>query len=372
MILCKNKFVCGTAKIEVKKKSKKMMSSSTKKEDPSACQGDSGFHSGFQESCELQPSDDNKAEMSEGNSQRSDKEKFDSGVFHTAASQMPVSTVCERRLYVPAHREEGFQFRTHPSIYQLFDQDEYGYTKLHLAILSKLERAILTLITLVPDSSFLNIRDGYGQTALHLAVAGGQQKTVRSLIDAGADINIRDNRCNTALHLACLNKDSECALTILSAVESLKDQKLLANLEHWNYEGETCFYISCKARNLNLMSTLVKCGANVNAREGRSGFTALHKAVETKSEEVIRFLTEECHSLNIDTENYACLTAFQLALLTEQEDIANYLMEKGATPYFTASDSDDDMDSDDSSDLSSDDLESNHLISQIATIAVCN
>lgn len=345
--------------------------SSKKGEEPSATD------SGYQDSCEIQQSDGsqafvNKTELSEGNSQRDDNacEKNDSGVFSRDSDALDTHNLLVNKTFIPKCYEEGYQRNTHPIISKFFERDEDGYTKLHIAILHKLYQAISSLCSLVPDSSFLNIRNISGHTALHLAVLEGQHQTVKMLIDAGADINIRDNRCNTALHLSCINREFECAQTIISAVKSFKDQNTLANLEQWNYEGETCFYIACKEQNINLMKALEKSGANVNAREGRSGYTALHKAIEMKATRVIEFLCEECKSLNIDVENYEGLTAFQLGLITEQEDIAAYLTSKGATPYFTLSDDDQSMEIDSADELLGEELEKINITNKMSEIAV--
>lgn len=333
---------------------------------------DSGFHSGFQESCEILSGEveaeaDKIPDMSkaEGNSQTIDNDNFtDSGII--LSGNFSESQVVVESPYVPAFLSGSYRRPPqHPTIDKYFEQDEDGYTKLHVAIMQNLEPAINALTQLVPDSSYLNIRNFYGQTPLHLAVLEGQHATVKKLIDAGADVNIRDNRCNTPLHHAVINDNNRCAQTIISALNA--QRKVLANLEQWNYEGETCFFSACKARNLYLMRLLAFNGADVNAREGRSGYSPLHMAVESKAVEVIKFLCEECKTLSIDTENYAGLTAFQLSLLTNQENVAKYLMKEGATPYFTSEDSD--ME-DDSSDFSGDELEQNQIISKIAEIAV--
>lgn len=351
---------------------------SKKKGDENSANTDSGFLSGFQDSCEISSSEvvagadkETETDMPRGNSQ--DKENFtDSGIISGyCSSAIESQMVINVTPYVPDCMSSNFRSPQHyPSIEKYFEQDEDGFTKLHIAILHHIEPAINALVSLAPDSSYLNIQNFCGQTALHLAVILGQHTTVTRLINGGADVNIRDNRCNTALHLACINENPKCVQSIISAVYPQKEVKLLANLEQWNYEGETSFFIACRLQNMSIIRALAVNGANVNAREGRSGYTALHMAVETKANDVIKFLCEECNTLSVDTENYGGLTAFQLSLLTEQDPIANYLMSKGATPYFTTDDSDMEDDDDSSIDLSGDELEKNQIISKIAEIAV--
>lgn len=129
--------------------------------------------------------------------------------------------------------------------------------------------------------------------------------------------------------------------------------------------------LTLQLRNVPIARALASAGANVNAREGRSGKTALMTAIEFKATEVITFLCEECNTLSIDIENYSGMTAYQICLLTAQDDLAEYFVSKfDATPFLTTYDSD--MDYDDSSSDSSfaDDMEKSILISKIAEIAV--
>lgn len=336
---------------------------------------DSGFLSGFQDSREINYSSEveatDKETGLEGISHTHDKDNFeDSGLILSGyISETKSEPIVSELPYVPDCMKDLFKRPAHnPAFDRNFEQDEDGYTQLHIAILHNIDKVTIALINLVPDASYLDIRNFCGQTALHLAVLLDQPATVKRLINAGANINMRDNRCNTALHLACLNENDRCVNIIISAVSTQKGSNLLADLEQWNYDGETCFNIACKAKSLSIMRVLVAGGANVNAREGRSGYTALHAAVEAKSNEVIKFLCEECKTMSIDTENYSGLTAFQLSLLSNQESLANYMIIRGATPYFTAEDSD--MEEDDASDYSGDELEKNQIISKIAEIAV--
>lgn len=345
---------------------------------------DSGFFSGEQqisglievEEDEEKVVADNMTKKTTGNSADSDN-YTDSGIVSSSTILKEVSPYVPEYLLNSKYASRKPQ---HPSlnIEKYFDQDEDGYTKLHIAILHNIEPAINVLISFAEPAQ-LNLRNYAGQTALHLAVLLGMTPTVRKLIDAGADINIRDNRCNTPLHLAVLNDDLSSVHEIIAAIQPPSygsEKSLIANLELWNFDGETCFYIASKLRNIPIMRLLANVGANVNVREGRSGYSPLHYAVETHANEVVKFLCEDCQSIvNLDVENYGGFTAFQLCLLTNQELMADYLVKKGATAYFTSeSDDDEDFDSDDDEDNINDSIsseyEKNQLVNKIAEIAV--
>lgn len=341
---------------------------------------DSGFFSGEQQISGLIEVEEDEekvvaADMTKkttGNS--ADSDNFtDSGIVSSSIVHNVVAP------YVPEYllnNKYASRKSQHPSlnIEKYFEQDEDGYTKLHIAILHNIEPAINVLINFAEPAQ-LNLRNFAGQTALHFAVLLGMPSTVRKLIDAGADINIRDNRCNSPLHLAVLNNDISSVHVIIAAIQPPSygsEKNLIANLEQWNYDGETCFYVAGKLRNIPVMRLLANVGANVNVREGRSGYSPLHYAIETHANDVVKFLCEDCQSIvDLDVENYGGFTAFQLSLLTNQESMADYLVKKGATAYFTA-DSDDDFDSDDENidDSISSEFEKNQLVNKIAEIAV--
>jgi ankyrin repeat protein len=341
---------------------------------------DSGFFSGEQQISGLIEAEveeekvvdaDNMTKKTTGNSADSDN-YTDSGIVSSSTIQKEVTP------YVPEYLNSKHASRKpqHPTlnIEKYFEQDEDGYTKLHIAILHNIEPAINVLINFAEPAQ-LNIKNFAGQTALHLAVLLGMTSTVRKLIDAGADINIRDNRCNTPLHLAVLNDDLSSVHVIIAAIQPPSygsEKNLIANLEHWNLDGETCFYVASKLRNIPVMRLLANVGANVNVREGRSGYSPLHYAVETHANDVVKFLCEDCQSIvNLDVENYGGFTPFQLCLLTSQESMADYLVKKGATTYFTPESDDEDFDSDDDDENIDESISSEfQLVNKIAEIAV--
>lgn len=237
-----------------------------------------------------------------------------------------------------------------------FEQDEDGFTRLHIAVLHSDQRSIDSLLAICPDKLYLNLRNLFGMTPLHIAIMLRNYECVRKLIDHGCDVNMRCAGKN-ALHLAVENRDFQSAAIILSARTST--DKLIVDLETWNMEGETCFFVASKHSDLQLMRLLEDKGSDMNAREGRSGYTALHHAVERRSFDVIDFLLAE-ERVDVNVENYGGWTAYQLCLLNDCEQLATKLMRCGAIPYYT----------EESEEGSCDEMENSELISKIAEIAV--
>jgi ankyrin repeat protein len=86
----------------------------------------------------------------------------------------------------------------------------------------------------------------FGMTALHIATVFGPLKSVRALIEKGADVNSRDDKGRTPLMLAAVENKSDAARLLLEkgADMSARTLKGMAAL-HWAaFEGhsETCVY----------------------------------------------------------------------------------------------------------------------------------
>lgn len=220
---------------------------------------------------------------------------------------------------------------------QLFQQDNDGYTSLHKAIICNQQKFIDQVLSITNVISYINVKSDNGTTPLHLAIMLQQYDAIHKLIDSGADLNMRTCSGRNSLHLAVMNGDMKSAEIILSA-KSI-DNKLLVNLELWNLEGETCFYVASKNRDFQMMELLRDNGANINVREGLAGYTSLHYAVEKRDQDLINFLLNS--KVNLDVENYAGLTSYQLCLLNNNESLADFLMKKGAFPFYTREDEDD-------------------------------
>ena len=67
-----------------------------------------------------------------------------------------------------------------------------------------------------------------------------------------------------------------------------------------------------KAGNKRLLEYLNCFGANINLREGKSGWTALHLAVSSAREDLVQLLVNSPY-INVNESNYAGCTALKLA-----------------------------------------------------------
>lgn len=90
--------------------------------------------------------------------------------------------------------------------------------------------------------------------------------------------------------------------------------------------GERCVHIAAsitrtaKNKHVAVMRELVVCsGADVNAREGKAGYTALHMAVERGDAALVKFLLDECKSVNLEVASYGRWTAYQIATVNRNQ-----------------------------------------------------
>ncbi|WP_457923686.1 ankyrin repeat domain-containing protein [Wolbachia endosymbiont of Muscidifurax uniraptor] len=98
------------------------------------------------------------------------------------------------------------------SFKSIYARDKKGRTVLHYAVDAK------TVRLLVEKGANVNAADVGGYTALHLAVTEKRIETVRELIKSGANVNAEEygNKC-IPLHLACMVGEKEIVEELVKA-----------------------------------------------------------------------------------------------------------------------------------------------------------
>uniref|UniRef100_A0A8C8RA56 Ankyrin repeat domain 61 n=1 Tax=Pelusios castaneus TaxID=367368 RepID=A0A8C8RA56_9SAUR len=166
---------------------------------------------------------------------------------------------------------------------------------------------------------------------IHLAAKHRREKSLRCLLESGADPKIRDNRGYTALHLLLLHWPS----VYITGIDVLT--RLQRNLATTQSNAEECLRIlcargvqtdsvmdsNCKHSSLHLalrsgasraVSILIEHGANIDDRD-EFGKTALHTAAEHLNKEVTETLITCGANINCTLPIYG-KTALQLAVCT--------------------------------------------------------
>ncbi|XP_050692324.1 NF-kappa-B inhibitor cactus-like isoform X2 [Eriocheir sinensis] len=231
-------------------------------------------------------------------------------------------------------------------------------SQLHVAVMRGFIEVVYHITRLLPHQALLDLANHQGKTALHLAVAAGDGGAARHLLVCGASPVERDRRGNTPLHLAAAAGQAALVgeLTRPVTVAEVVGARLAYAPAHTagllaadltNYDGQTCIHLAAQGGHRDILQHLTWYGADINAKDGKSGRTALHYAVEAREPGLVAFLAESCR-VSLTLETYAGLTPYQLALANGATGIAELLLELGAPgealpPYLT---NDDDLDYD--------------------------
>ncbi|XP_067130283.1 rabankyrin-5 [Centruroides vittatus] len=253
----------------------------------------------------------------------------------------------------------------------------YLQTPLHLAILSKQERAIEAIIEhkgytqhasdvslIVPNFNIKNSRD---QTPLSLAIEMSLHNVAQKLLSGGANINVTNIDGLTLLHEAILNQDTKGALFLLDNGADINiltkdhDTPLQlavkrhlpavvralclkgADLNVLDENGNSPLWVALESGQEDIASILVQHGCDTDCwSEGPSGCyqTLLHRAIDENNESVACFLVRSGCDMNAtrrpspdgrgEEEAYDGQTPLHLSCAWGLENIVQTLLEHNA------------------------------------------
>ncbi|XP_044298467.1 NF-kappa-B inhibitor zeta isoform X2 [Varanus komodoensis] len=244
---------------------------------------------------------------------------------------------------------------------QILAKDSDGDTFLHIAVAQGRRAISYVLARKMATLHMLDIKEHNGQSALQVAVAANQHLIVQDLVSLGAQVNTTDCWGRTPLHV-CAEKGHAQVLQAIHKGVIVSNQYV--DLEATNYEGLTALHCAVVVHNavvhdlqrqqsphtpevqeLRLKSKrladtikyLIQMGASVEARDRKSGRSALHLAAEEANVELLRLFLElpTCLSF-INAKAYNGNTALHVAASLQhrvtQLDAVRLLMRKGADP----------------------------------------
>lgn len=136
---------------------------------------------------------------------------------------------------------------------------------------------------LLKDRADVNVQQADGATALIWAADRNDLETLETLIGAGANVNAANDYGVTALSLACNNRNA-------AMVEDLLKAK--ANPNAAQVTGETPLMTCSRSGSADAVKALLAHGANPNAKEAERGQTALMWAAAQKHSDVVQALIE--------------------------------------------------------------------------------
>ncbi|KAM4887668.1 NF-kappa-B inhibitor zeta [Thomomys bottae] len=244
---------------------------------------------------------------------------------------------------------------------QFLSKDSDGDTFLHIAVAQGRRALSYVLARKMHALHMLDIKEHNGQSALQVAVAANQHLIVQDLVNLGAQVNTTDCWGRTPLHV-CAEKGHSQVLQAIQKGAVRSNQ--FVDLEATNYDGLTPLHCAVIAHNAvvhelqrnqqphspevqellvknkslgDTIKCLIQMGASAEAKDRKSGRTALHLAAEEANLELIRLFLElpSCLSF-VNTKAYNGNTALHVAASLQyrvtQLDAVRLLMRKGADP----------------------------------------
>ncbi|ELW69987.1 NF-kappa-B inhibitor zeta [Tupaia chinensis] len=244
---------------------------------------------------------------------------------------------------------------------QFLSKDADGDTFLHIAVAQGRRALSYVLARKMNALHMLDIKEHNGQSAFQVAVAANQHLIVQDLVNLGAQVNTTDCWGRTPLHVCAEKGHSQ----VLQAIQkgAMRSNQFL-DLEATNYDGLTPLHCAVMAHNavvhelqtnqqphspevqdlllknkslVDTIKCLIQMGAAVEAKDRKSGRTALHLAAEEANLELIRLFLElpSCLSF-VNAKAYNGNTALHVAASLQyrvtQLDAVRLLMRKGADP----------------------------------------
>ncbi|PSN51165.1 hypothetical protein C0J52_06081, partial [Blattella germanica] len=144
-------------------------------------------------------------------------------------------------------------------------KDEYGNSVVHLAVNFHLVRTVDLLLNFECDFDGINRE---GETPLLTAVKLGNKELAIKLLKDGANPNAKDGYGNTPMHYAAV-------MNLVKVVDCLLELK--CDIDSTNRGGETPLLKAIERENEEIAITLLKHGANPNAKD-EYGRTPMHYA----------------------------------------------------------------------------------------------
>jgi len=180
-------------------------------------------------------------------------------------------------------------------------------------------RDLPTVRAILRQKPNLNASEPDGTTALHWAVRSGDGQLVDVLVRAGARTDAVNHYGVTPLSLAADSGDARVLALLLDAGASIK------SAESTLPDGQTLLMRAARAGQVDALKALIRAGANVNARERRTGTTALIWAATYDRAAAVRVLAEAEADLNATSLLTAYPHTQNGVLLTGPEEGVSYV-----------------------------------------------
>ena len=194
-----------------------------------------------------------------------------------------------------------------------------GDTPLTLAAMHEHDNVVHVLLTDSHCQVNTKRRDGY--TALHYSCRNGLVDIVRTLVKHKANVNARIDSGDTPLTLAAMHEHDNVVHVLLT------DSHCQVNTKR--RDGYTALHYSCRNGHVDIVRTLVKHKANVNARTDSGDDTPLTLAAMHEHDNVVYALLTDSHC-QVNTKRRDGYTALHYSCRNGHVDIVRTLVKHKA------------------------------------------
>ncbi|PWU11975.1 MAG: hypothetical protein C5B47_00055 [Verrucomicrobia bacterium] len=187
----------------------------------------------------------------------------------------------------------------------------------------------------------LNAQDSRQRTVLHWAIILKRMDWIDALLNQeGVDVNVQDLDGNTYLHFAVQNRLDSLIQSLLAhgadpdirnkskkTPGDLNEQYAMLLNRSTGYER---LYHSAIWGRLPTIQFLVSHGFDINKVDA-VGYTALHYAIDSRREAVVRFLLDQ-ESIDVNVQDKSGNTCLHLAVWGKLDSVIPLLLARGADP----------------------------------------
>lgn len=166
----------------------------------------------------------------------------------------------------------------------------------------------------------LNSVDETGITPLQFATMHGKLKSMKCLIDLGADVNFQDKTKQTALFTAVLTDNIEAVKVLTAHIDKTK-------LNDKDYRNLSVLHHAAKKGNIDLIDLLIKKGANPNIGDYTNN-TPLHLLVRHGHLAAIKFA--HTWGMDVNSTTASGVSPIVNACIQYRIDMVKELLTQGA------------------------------------------